>query len=113
MPVVFAINAGAVVTAVDHKPKTTTQLKRLTNIRADPHVSLLAHGYDADWANLWWVRVDGEARILESGPQYDAEYDAAVGALQAKYQQYRDRPPVGAVIRMVPDQVVTWAASDQ
>src|SRR5258706_15176176 len=66
--VCFALDGDRIVTAIDHKPKRTTQLRRLRNIRANPNVCLLADYYDADdWTALWWARADGTARILEPG----------------------------------------------
>lgn len=86
VPVVFArYGADGIVTAVDHKPKTTPRLKRLRNITARSAVSLLVDVYDDDWDRLWWVRADGEARVVPA----DA---ALVGPLSAKYPQYREHP---------------------
>ena len=48
---------------VDDKPKATTALRRLDNVRAHPAVSLLVDHYDDDWTRLWWVRVDGTAVV--------------------------------------------------
>jgi hypothetical protein len=59
--------------------------------------------YDEDWTRLWWIRVDGTTRVLESG----SERDAAIDALTAKYAQYVDAPPPGAVIAL---DVETWRA---
>lgn len=81
-----------VVSAVDDKPKTTRRLQRLENIRRDPRVTLLVDEYDEDWSNLWWVRADGQARVVESG----SELAAPVAWLCDKYEQYRDTPPRGA-----------------
>ncbi len=36
VPVTFAVHRGSVYTAVDHKPKSTRDLRRLANIRATP-----------------------------------------------------------------------------
>ncbi|GAA3215957.1 TIGR03668 family PPOX class F420-dependent oxidoreductase [Nonomuraea helvata] len=94
VPVTFAVVADRVVTAIDHKPKTTTALRRLRNIRENPRVSLLADHYEDDWARLWWARADGLARIVEEGP----EREPALDALAAKYGQYRERRPDGPVI---------------
>ena len=52
-------------TAVDAKPKTTTRLRRLSNIRGNHRVAVLADHYDEDWSALWWVRADGDAAILD------------------------------------------------
>ena len=49
VPVCFAVEGNRVVTAVDHKPKTTTALRRVSNVRANPSVSLLVDQYDEDW----------------------------------------------------------------
>jgi PPOX class probable F420-dependent enzyme len=64
VPVTFALDGDLAYFAVDHKPKTTRNLKRLRNIEANPQVSLLADEYDEDWTQLWWVRADGTATIL-------------------------------------------------
>ena len=62
----FAVAGDRIVHAVDHKPKRTTDLKRLANIKANPRVSVLADHYSDQWEELWWVRADGQARILEA-----------------------------------------------
>lgn len=109
VPVVFARQGGTVVTAVDHKPKRSQQLRRLHNIAVHPAVCLLADAYDEDWDQLWWVRADGGARVVPpDAPEADAraEYAAAVDLLRQKYPQYRSRPPEGPVIVV---SVVRWS----
>ena len=71
VPVTFACVAGAddwLVFAVDHKPKTTTRLRRLANIESNPSVTFLVDEYDDDWSRLWWVRADAQARLLGAEP---------------------------------------------
>ena len=80
----FAADGDRILMAVDPKPKATPDLARLANIRANPSVSLLVDEYEADWQQLWWVRADGLARVVESGP----ERDEAIERLRAKYPQY-------------------------
>ena len=63
VPICFALEGRALLTAVDHKPKRTLALRRLANIAGNPAVSVLADRYDEDWSRLWWVRADGLARI--------------------------------------------------
>lgn len=113
VPVVFALHAldgtDRLVTAVDHKPKTTARLKRLRNIAAHPAVCLLADAYDENWDHLWWVRADGEARVLPPDAADPAVRDAretAVRLLCEKYPQYRNHPPDGPVIAVG---VRSWA----
>lgn len=105
VPVTFAVHDDLVVIAVDHKPKTTVNLRRLRNIRENDQVSLLADHYDEDWRQLWWVRVDGAATILTE----EAARAEPVAWLCAKYEQYRERPPTGPVIRIAVRKVVDWS----
>jgi PPOX class probable F420-dependent enzyme len=110
VPCTFGVlDDTTIVTAVDHKPKRTTALRRLANIGANPRVALLADHYDDDWDNLWWARADGTARVVEPGaePQLRA---AAVRALAARYPQYRTRPPDGALIVITVARWSGWSA---
>lgn len=107
VPLVFAPVDGRIYSAVDSKAKRTTRLRRLDNIEANPLVSLLVDHYDEDWSQLWWVRVDGHARVLESG----AEADSARVALASRYEQYAGSPPSGPVIAASVDQVRGWESA--
>ncbi|NUW45135.1 TIGR03668 family PPOX class F420-dependent oxidoreductase [Nonomuraea rhodomycinica] len=112
VPVTFALAGDRIVIAVDHKPKSTTDLKRLRNIRANPRVALLADHYDDDWTRLWWVRADGTARVL--GPDAATGGEAggeAVDALVEKYEQYRGRRPAGPVVLVDVTRWSGWRAS--
>ena len=53
VPCCFALSGDAVYSAVDHKPKSTTQLRRLRNLRAKSRAALLVDHYDDDWSSLW------------------------------------------------------------
>jgi PPOX class probable F420-dependent enzyme len=105
VPIVFARVGSTIVTAVDAKPKTTTSLRRLENIAADPFVSVLVDEYAEDWTALWWARADGWARVLDTAdvPEYRE--------LVAKYTQYRDQPPAGPVIVIAVDHWSGWSAA--
>jgi PPOX class probable F420-dependent enzyme len=107
VPVCFAFRGNDIVSVVDDKPKSTTALRRLDNVRAHPIVSLLVDHYDDDWRRLWWVRIDGTARVVESGP----DVVGAVAALAAKYDQYRIDPPSGPVLAIEPARWRAWSAS--
>jgi PPOX class probable F420-dependent enzyme len=106
VPVCFAVAADSIYTAVDHKPKRTSDLARLANIAAEPRVALLADHYEDDWTRLWWVRVDGDARMVAPGD----ERDRALHALAAAYTQYAERPPEGAVVAITPRRWSGWRA---
>lgn len=105
--ITFATLDGKIVTAIDHKPKTTNRLQRLVNIESSPRASFLVDHYDEDWSRLWWVRVDGDAEIWERGDLWNA----AVASLSAKYPQYREHRPDGPVIAISQDQVNSWEST--
>jgi PPOX class probable F420-dependent enzyme len=105
VPIVFALVGETVWTAVDGKPKSTTALRRLDNVRARPAVSLLVDHYADDWATLWWVRADGVARVLDAEDARDG-----MAALVAKYPQYQASPPPGPVVRVDVTRWVSWSA---
>ena len=107
VPVTFAFDGEEIVTAVDHKPKRTTRLRRLENIEANPRVSVLADNYEDDWSKLWWARADGMARIAEPGA---SEHERAISALAARYPQYVEERPSDSVIVISVSRWSGWRA---
>lgn len=105
--VTYAVAGDSIVTAVDRKPKTTTRLQRLVNIEAHADVSFLIDHYETDWDRLWWVRIDGEAKVHHSG----AAWEQAIAALAEKYAQYRDEPPQGPVITIAQRSITSWSGT--
>jgi PPOX class probable F420-dependent enzyme len=101
VPCCTALVGETIYSAVDGKPKTTLALQRLANVAAHPAAALLVDHYDDDWSTLWWVRVDGRARIVVD----DDERSLALEHLTAKYRQYVDRPPPGDVLAL---DATTW-----
>lgn len=101
VPLCFALDGEVLYSAVDDKPKRSKRLQRVENIRNRPRVAVIVDHYEEDWTRLWWVRLDGTARVLDTG----SERDHALALLQSKYQQYRAQPPTGAVIAV---DVVRW-----
>jgi PPOX class probable F420-dependent enzyme len=109
VPIVFALDGDVVYSAVDAKPKRTTALRRLENVRRDPRVALLADHYDdADWDALWWVRADGGARVLDA---QEPEARRALELLAGRYAQYRAAPPRGPVLAVAVERWSGWRAS--
>jgi PPOX class probable F420-dependent enzyme len=102
VPVTYVVHGDELFIGIDQKPKSTTALKRLRNIEVHERVAVLVDEYDEDWTHLWWVRVDGVARVVAS----DA---AAVELLVAKYPQYEADPPRGPVIAIRADGWSGWA----
>ncbi|HJU98055.1 MAG TPA: TIGR03668 family PPOX class F420-dependent oxidoreductase [Jiangellaceae bacterium] len=94
VPVTFALIGDRIVTAVDRKPKSTPDLRRIRNIADNPQVAVLCDHYEDDWTRLWWVRADGHARIVRA----DGQRQEYLDALATKYDQYRRQPPDGPVV---------------
>ncbi len=105
VPICFAVVADHLVGAVDHKPKRTAQLRRLDDMAASGAATVLVDHYDEDWTHLWWVRVRGRATVHDPG---DPAVEPALAALTAKYDQYREQPPTGAVYRIAIDEIRSW-----
>jgi PPOX class probable F420-dependent enzyme len=101
VPVTFVVEGAMLWSAVDAKPKRSVHLRRHANIAAHPLVSLLAHGWEEDWSALWWVRVDGVARVSDE----PATVERAIRLLHRKYPQYNDIGVGGPVIEVV---INTW-----
>ena len=104
VPCCFVLHARTVYSAVDAKPKSTLDLRRLENLRSNGSASLLVDQYEEEWANLWWVRVDGSGRVIEGGE----ERDRALDLLAAKYHQYQDAPPPGPVLALDIERWRSW-----
>ena len=107
VPICFALDEQTLYFAVDSKPKQTTNLKRLRNIAANPAVSVLVDHYEDDWDKLWWVRLDGVARVVAD----DGEVKKALRLLAARYSQYRATTPAGPVVAVAIAGMTGWSAS--
>ena len=107
VPVCFAVDGLRVYSVVDRKPKSSTDLKRLRNVRENPRAALLVHRYDDDWSRLAWVLLRGAAAVLESGE----ERERAVELLRDRYPQYRTMDLEGMpVLRLTVDRTTGWGA---
>lgn len=108
VPICFALAGEMIYSAVDHKPKRTTDLRRLRNVVANPRVAVLADHYeDEDWSTLWWVRADGRARVLAPGAE---EARDAVELLRERYRPYAELPPAGPVLAVEVEHWSGWRA---
>lgn len=87
VPVCFVVVEDHVVVPVDTvKPKSTTALRRSSNIDETRRAALLVERWDHDdWSKLWWARADLLATDLD-----DQAHNQAADALRSRYRQYRD-----------------------
>jgi PPOX class probable F420-dependent enzyme len=107
VPICYAFDGRELYSPIDEKPKQSSplQLKRVRNILANPHVSLVVDRYDENWKRLAYVLILGRARILLKGPKHRR----AVLLLRKKYPQYRgmaihERP----IIQVTPTHWKSW-----
>jgi len=105
VPIAFAHHDENLYFAVDDKPKRSRNLKRLRNIAGNPRVSVLVDHYEDDWTRLWWVRVDGVARVVD----HDAEAQRALDMLARKYAQYARTRPQGPVVAIRIEHMTGWS----
>ncbi len=105
VPIVFGVvDDDTIVTAVDHKPKSTMNLMRLSNITKNPLVSVLVNDYCEDWSALWWARADGTATVTDSVEERLAT------SLIRRYEEYSELPPHGPWITIKVSQWSGWSA---
>jgi PPOX class probable F420-dependent enzyme len=106
VPIVFAVDGDRLYSIADPKPKNGLDLLRHRNVAANPAVSVLVQEYHEPWEQIWWVRADGRASVVESGP----ERDAAIRLLQAKYADYATwSTPFGAATIVELERLSSWA----
>jgi PPOX class probable F420-dependent enzyme len=107
VPVTFAWHRGTAVWAVDRvKPKRHARLRRLDDLAVDARVSMLADHYAEDWAELWWVELQGTAATLDGEAAA-----AALDALAGRYPAYRAERPPGPVVAVTPRRWTWWSAT--
>lgn len=106
LPVTYALHADCVWTAIDSKPKRG-EPARVRYLRRRPVVALTIDHYSDDWGSLAWVQLLGRASLLPP-----ARARGALGALAARYVQYRDCPPPGPLIRIEIERALSWRASE-
>ena len=109
VPVCFVCSKGNIYSVVDEKPKRVpaARLRRLRNIEANPRVSLLVDHYEEDWSRLFYILVEGTAKLLPEGK----EQQAALGLLRRKYAQYRKMKLASKpVIKISPSRLISWKA---
>ncbi|MGY1688948.1 TIGR03668 family PPOX class F420-dependent oxidoreductase [Geodermatophilus sp. SYSU D01105] len=106
VPVVFALVGDVVYSAVDAKPKRSSRLQRLTDVRADPRCALLVDHYEDDWSRLWWVRADGTAEVVDEPAAHPG-----LAALVDRHPQYREEPPAGPLLVVTVQRWSGWSGT--
>lgn len=111
VPICYVLDGERIYTPIDEKPKSVgaDALKRVRNIKTNPHVALVIDDYSEDWSNLTYVLITGTADMMPPG-ESSHEHARAVELLREKYPQYRsmkiDQRPI---IRITPTRIKRWA----
>ena len=106
LPVTYALAEGAVWSAIDEKPKRAAEPARVRYLRRRPQAALCVDRYSGDWSQLAWVQLLGRVEILPA-----AEGAAALEALAARYEPYRERTPPGPLLRLSVERSLCWRAA--
>lgn len=109
LPICYVLDGEHLYSPIDAKPKRVPvqRLKRLRNIRENPHVALVIDEYSEDWRELAYAILHGTAEILTHGP----EFEHAIVRLREKYPQYRSMPiQDNPMIAVRLQRVVSWGA---
>lgn len=113
VPITFAYDgdAGLLYFALDEKPKSVADprdLARVRDIADSPQVSVLVDRWSEDWSALGWLRLDGEATLLEPADHAE-EHAWALALLRRRYAQYQkqalERRPI---VRIEVQRTASW-----
>jgi PPOX class probable F420-dependent enzyme len=109
VPVCFVLDDDGVLwTPIDGKPKRTRALQRVENLRHDPRATLIVDHYEEDWRALRWVAVHAHGELVTGHAA-----GSALDLLRAKYPQYHEVEIGPEAIRLVPQRIAAWAASEE
>lgn len=99
---------------LDEKPKRESdprRLARIEDILVNAAVEVLVDRWSEDWSVLGWIRLTGNAALLEPDLEGAEEHRAAVIALRAKYPQYAAQSiETRPMIRIAIARVARWGA---
>ena len=109
MPITFALVGGEIWSAIDDKPKRVAgdELARVRWLRARPSAAFTVDRYSSDWSRLAWVQLVCTTTVVDADG-----HEHALEALSARYAPYRERPPRGPLLRLVPARCIWWRAQD-
>jgi PPOX class probable F420-dependent enzyme len=106
LPVTYALAGGWVWSAIDEKPKRPGEPARVRYLRRRPKAALCVDRYSDDWSSLAWVQLLGRIEIVAV-----ADGAAALEALAARYEPYRERTPPGPLLRLSVERSLSWRAA--
>jgi nitroimidazol reductase NimA-like FMN-containing flavoprotein (pyridoxamine 5'-phosphate oxidase superfamily) len=85
-----------------------TDGRKVENLKANPQVAVTVDLYSEAWSHLKGVMVQGRARLIPRGPQFNR----IRALLYAKYPQYPREaalaPSNSVIVEVTPTHVFTW-----
>src|SRR5919199_4822073 len=115
VPVVFVFDDTYFYLPIDEKRKTVKpeKLKRIINIKKNPHVALLIDEYSEDWTKLAFVMIQGKGTIITAEIQgnNNIRLQEAYKKLMTKYNQYQKIGLSDICIMIKPEKVTAWRNS--
>jgi coenzyme F420-0:L-glutamate ligase / coenzyme F420-1:gamma-L-glutamate ligase len=110
VPICFVLDGTVVYTALDRKPKRVpaARLRRVRNIESTRQAALVIDEYSEDWTRLWYVLMQGRARVV-TGLSQRAR---AIRMLRQKYRHYASGMLAddAVVIRIDVRKLTAWGA---
>lgn len=107
IPICYEFHESHFYSAIDRKPKRSAggMLKRVRNIRDNPHVAIVIDDYSEQWSELAYVMIQGSAAVLDA----DDERHHAESLLRQKYTQYQELlDPGSPVLKITVEKIVSW-----
>lgn len=112
VPITFVFVDSCLYAPIDEKPKKVADprdLARVHDIAARPRVSVLVDAWDEDWSHLGWLRLQGNARLIDPIGESEPEHANALRLLREKYPQYKSHAlETRPIIRIEVDQARSW-----
>ena len=107
IPVVFVFYENSFFIPLDEKIKTVNskKLKRVKNIEKNPNVTLLIDKYQNDWKNLFFLMIQGKAKMIDGNSKL---MDKIHKLLISKYPQYKKIGIGNSCITINPTKVTFW-----
>jgi len=101
VPVCYVFDESSIYFATDYGAK------KVRNLKENREVSIIIDQYFEDWSKLKGILIQGEAELLDKGPEFAKERDL----LHKKYPQYSEMPIKQGeclIVKIRPSHVSRW-----
>lgn len=101
VPVCYVLDDGNIYFATDYGAK------KVRNLKENRRISMIIDQYFEDWSKLKGILIQGEAELIERGPEFAKIRDL----LHKKYPQYMDMPikeEECLIVKIKPSRVSRW-----